>query len=102
MTPLSTSEVKSPSDGWVKRIDAGLVGEAAVDIGAGRRTKEDEVDPQVGIETCAIVGQEVKAGDVILRVFARSDEVANQAADRLQSALEITPQVVNPRELILE
>lgn len=102
MIPLATSEVIAQSDGWVKRIDAGLVGGAAVDIGAGRRTKEDEVDPQVGIETCAIVGQAVKAGEVILRVFARSDEVANQAAGELQSALEISPQVVNPRELILE
>jgi len=42
-----------------------------VDLGAGRRTKEDTVDPTAGIVFERTVGDKVEPGDVIARLYAR-------------------------------
>ena len=42
-------EVLAPGDGFVRAIGAVDVGMAALRLGAGRRTKEDEIDHAVGI-----------------------------------------------------
>ncbi|MHB1337846.1 MAG: thymidine phosphorylase, partial [Bellilinea sp.] len=41
--------INSPMYGWLKAIDAREVGEASVDLGAGRVRKDDTIDPGVGI-----------------------------------------------------
>lgn len=99
---LAVAEVKAKESGWIKRLDAGMVGEAAVEVGAGRRSKEDNIDPQVGIETCVRVGQEVKAGDVLLRIFARNHEIAAATKDMLEPACEISPILVPERPLVMQ
>ena len=40
--------VAAPRSGYLAALDAGLVGRAAVALGAGRTRVEDEVDPAVG------------------------------------------------------
>src|SRR5581483_6584560 len=42
-------DVPSPAGGYVTRLDAIAVGNAAVHLGAGRRTKEDTIDHAVGV-----------------------------------------------------
>lgn len=66
--------------GVVAEIDALTVGLAAMRLGAGRRTKDDDVDHAVGIELKVNVGDQVAAGDPLLTIYARSDEAAHEAA----------------------
>lgn len=54
-------ELTSPRGGYVTRVDARLLGELAVSMGAGRRRAEDPVDPAVGIELLARRGDRVSA-----------------------------------------
>jgi thymidine phosphorylase len=76
-----TVEVKAPSGGFVTAIDALDVGLAAMGLGAGRRTVDESVDPSVGIELTAHVGDEVEEGGVVALVSA-SDEASGRAAAR--------------------
>ena len=78
----------SPRDGFVTRADAYRIGVAAVELGAGRRRVDDDVDPSVGIEVLARVGDEVARGQPVARVHARSVEAAAAAASRIESAYE--------------
>ena len=65
-------EVSAPSDGVVTQLDPLAVGIAALELGAGRRTKSDPIDHSVGVVCRAKRGDEVSAGDVLAEVHART------------------------------
>jgi len=79
----------SPADGFVTRADAYQIGVAAVELGAGRRRLEDEVDPAVGIELLARRGDAVVRGQPVARIHARSETAAAAAVARIGAACEI-------------
>lgn len=58
-------KIKSDKDGVITRIDAKTVGEVSMHLGAGRITKDDKIDPTVGIVLHKKIGDEVKIGDVL-------------------------------------
>ena len=76
-------------DGFVTRLDAGLIGRAAVVLGGGRDKVDDAIDPGVGIMLSATVGDAVSAGDAILRVQYRSDARLQQALPLLTDAVRV-------------
>ena len=79
---------ESPADGFVTRADAYEIGVAAVELGAGRRRIEDEVDPAVGVELFARRGTSVQRGEPIAEVHARTEGAAQAMILRLQAAYE--------------
>ncbi|MGD8496862.1 MAG: thymidine phosphorylase [Gemmatimonadales bacterium] len=84
------AEFEAPRTGRVAALDAREVGLAAVGLGAGRRALGDEIDPAVGFEVLASVGDRVESGQVLARIHARSDDDAAVAAQRLEAALDLT------------
>ncbi|MEO0297361.1 MAG: thymidine phosphorylase, partial [candidate division WOR-3 bacterium] len=60
--------VESEVEGYIKRMDAKLVGEAARILGAGRFKKEDKIDPAAGIILHKKVGSYVKKGGKIYEI----------------------------------
>jgi thymidine phosphorylase len=79
---------ESPADGFVTRADAYEIGVAAVELGAGRRRIEDEVDPAVGLELFARRGDPVTRGQPVVEVHARSADAADRMIGRLRKAYE--------------
>ena len=79
---------ESPADGFVTRADAYEIGVAAVELGAGRRRIEDEVDPAVGVELFARRGMSVQRGEPVAEVHARTEGAAQAMILRLQAAYE--------------
>ena len=84
-----TLSVPSPRDGVVTRLGALAVGNAALELGAGRRTKGDAVDHAVGVLCFAKRGDTVLAGDDLAEVHARDDAAAERAAAAVLAAYEI-------------
>ncbi|MCW0220797.1 MAG: thymidine phosphorylase [Prosthecobacter sp.] len=82
-------EMKAPQSGVLKRLDAGTLGRAVLGLGAGRAKASDPVDPAVGVDQMCKVGQEVRAGDVLLRIHARSQAAAEQAEREIAEGVEI-------------
>lgn len=82
------ADVCAPSDasGYVARIDALDVGRAMVTLGAGRRMKEDTVDPLAGCVLLKRRGEAVAPGDVIARVMASSEVHLEEVVSSLQQA----------------
>ena len=74
-------EVVAPRDGIVTRLRALAVGVAALELGAGRRTKDDSIDHAVGVLCHVKRGQTVRAGQLLADVHARDDDSAARAAD---------------------
>jgi pyrimidine-nucleoside phosphorylase len=83
------SEVRAPHDGIVTHLAALPIGIASLELGGGRRTKDDEIDHAVGVVCSAKRGQTVKAGQVLADVHARDEETAARAVDAVAAAYEI-------------
>jgi pyrimidine-nucleoside phosphorylase len=62
---------RAPRDGVVASVEPRRIGRAIIELGGGRRTIEDQVDPSVGFVIPAKPGDRVKAGEPLASVFAR-------------------------------
>ncbi len=95
-------EIASPRAGFVSAIDAEQIGRASQMIGAGRATKEDAIDPAVGVILEVKTGQRVEAGSVLCRLYYTGEEQLEDAAQVIEDAFRISAQQPEDRELILE
>jgi pyrimidine-nucleoside phosphorylase len=66
--PVATVRVPDDAGEYVADLNALAIGHAAVDLGAGRRTKEDDVDPVAGLSDLKKPGDPVAPGDVLARL----------------------------------
>lgn len=62
-------KLKSNKDGVVTKISALKVGKLAGILGAGRQTKEDNIDYSVGVKLMVHEGEQVKSGDVLALLY---------------------------------
>ncbi len=82
-------EVVAPRSGIVTRLAALPIGIASLELGGGRRAKDDEIDHAVGVVCSAKRGQTVETGQVLADVHARDEESAARAAAAVLDAYEI-------------
>ena len=94
--------VAAPRDGAVSRVGALAVGIAALELGAGRRTKDDPVDHAVGVLCFAKRGDTVLAGDDLAEIHARDDASADAAAAAVLAAYEIADEAPSERGILLD
>jgi len=57
--------IYSTKEGHIVHMDAYKFGKLSLDLGGGRITKEDKIDPKVGIVLNKKIGDDVKQGDVL-------------------------------------
>ncbi len=95
-------EISSPRAGYVSAIDAEYIGLASAMIGAGRDTKEDVIDPAVGVILEVKIGQKVDAGAVLCRLYYTNEEHVEEAAQLVEDAFRISSTAPEERALILE
>ena len=86
--------VVATSAGHVESIDALAVGLASLELGAGRARKEDRIDPAAGLVIEAPVGAQVRVGDPLVTVHARSAELVEKITPRLIAAWRISDREV--------
>ena len=95
-------EVHAPATGYVGRLGAIRIGNAAVHLGAGRRSKEDAVDHAVGVVCRAKRGAHVEQGEVLAVVHARDDASAEIAVGEVLAAYELAREPPKERPVLLE
>ncbi len=95
-------DVRAAEAGWLSGVATESIGHAAGTLGAGRRRKGDEIDPSVGIELTAKLGDEVPAGELIGRVYARSENDAERAERAVRDALRWSREAAAAPELVYE
>ena len=72
--------VPSPQDGTIVKMDAGRIGMAAVQLGAGRHKTSDPINPAVGFSGIRKTGEQVSKGEPLLWIHAASETDADAAA----------------------
>ncbi|PHK49083.1 pyrimidine-nucleoside phosphorylase [Staphylococcus edaphicus] len=78
-------ELPAQSSGYVTEIIANEVGVASMMLGAGRQTKEDDIDLSVGLVLHKKVGDKVNKGDALLTIHSNQVQIDNVKEKLLQS-----------------
>lgn len=81
-------EVPASKDGYITFMEADEIGTAAMLLGAGRATKESEIDLAVGIVLNKKVGDSVKKGDSLATVYSNREDV-QEVMDKLTQFIDI-------------
>jgi pyrimidine-nucleoside phosphorylase len=95
-------EVAFERAGFVAGVSAMGFGRLALDLGAGRRTTDDQIDHAVGIRCWAKRGDSVEAGQPLAEIHARDEEAAERAAEQALSLVTVADEPPPPRPIILE
>ena len=69
--------IYSTKSGVINKIDALKIGKLSLSLGAGRKSKEDNIDYTVGIILNKKVGSIVKEGDLLMTLYVNSDVVVD-------------------------
>jgi pyrimidine-nucleoside phosphorylase len=86
--PGQVVDVRADRDGYVAAIDGRALGLLAMDLGAGRRNRNDVLDLGVGIRVLTQVGQKVTKGERIVKVLATASQLI--LPDLYLSTIELT------------
>ncbi len=84
---LYCREIKAAADGYLAYADAEKIGLAAMQLGAGRQTKDDGIDMLAGIRMCRKVGEPVCADETVAVLYTSDASRLDDAEARFLSAV---------------
>ncbi|GIP60387.1 pyrimidine-nucleoside phosphorylase [Paenibacillus sp. FSL W8-0186] len=88
-------EVPAKKDGVVASIVADEIGTAAMLLGAGRATKESEIDLAVGLMLNKKIGDKVAAGESLVTIHANRENV-EEVIEKIYANITIAEQATAP------
>ena len=95
-------EVKAETDGYIFSVDTEGYGTASLLLGAGRNTKEDEIDFAAGIKLVKKTGDKVKCGDTLAILYTNDEARLAASAKRLLEATFIKSEKPEDTPLIYD
>lgn len=101
-TAKNKMEVFSNKEGYVSKIKAEEVGKAAMIVGAGRATKEDEVDHAVGLKILKKVGDKIEKGEKIAEIYYNDAKNVEDSKNMILDAYVLQNEKVLKPKAILE
>ncbi|HEY6835259.1 MAG TPA: thymidine phosphorylase [Gaiellaceae bacterium] len=95
-------EVAASCAGYVSKLGAVRVGQAALHLGAGRQTKDDAIDHAVGVVCLRKRGDRVADDEPLFEVHARTEDAAAEAAQELESTYEVSDEPPPERSVVID
>lgn len=89
-------------EGYVSKINAQNIGLIAMELGAGRATKESTIDLAVGIVLNKKRGDKVQKGDVIAYVHTNDEQKGKKASEDILNNYVIEPRYENNIPLVYD
>ena len=90
----------APRDGVIARVEPRRIGMGIIELGGGRTTVEDTVDPSVGFVITARPGDVVRAGEPLATVYARDAGGLQLGIRCLRDAITVADEAEPPLPLI--
>ncbi len=94
-----TFELAADEEGYVSEIVADEIGTAAMILGAGRATKESEIDLAVGLMLNKKVGDQVSKGDSLVTIYSNTENV-EEVKKKIREAYTISKDAVEAPPLV--
>ncbi|MCE1229640.1 MAG: thymidine phosphorylase [Firmicutes bacterium] len=98
--PGQIVEIKATQPGHVHAIDGRALGLLGMELGAGRKSKDDVLDLGVGIALLTGVGRELRPGDTAFRIYAKKG--ARIDPEAYLQCLTLAPQPAQAQPWLLE
>jgi thymidine phosphorylase len=99
--PAQYSEsISADKNGYLEKVDNYLIGMSALELGAGRKTKADKIDPAAGIIFKPKIGERIKKGEEIIKIFTNKKEKIDEVKKMISESLTISSKKVKPLKLI--
>ena len=95
LTARYTMELPAKQSGVVSKIVANELGIAAMMLGAGRKTKEDDIDHAVGLKVHKKIGDTVTKGESLLTIYSNDKEISS-VIELLYKNIEIGESAMKP------
>lgn len=95
------TELPATESGYVTYMEADEIGTAAMLLGAGRATKESEIDLAVGIILNKKVGDRVEKGESLATIYANSEDIQD-VINKLHKNIQIEATQQDAPPLIYE
>lgn len=92
--------VTSNESGYVKEIDASLIGQLVFELGAGRKKKTDSIDYSVGYVINKSVGNKVLKGDILGIIYYNKE--VNNMEEKVRNAYKITKSKRRVKNIIIK
>lgn len=94
--------VYATDSGYIKQIDADIVGSIARYLGAGRMSIASEIDNTAGIVLKKKIGDNVSVGEIIAYIHANDEQKAEGAVKNLADAFLYSKKPINVKSRVLE
>ncbi|MEK3991061.1 MULTISPECIES: pyrimidine-nucleoside phosphorylase [Robertmurraya] len=94
-------EVEAKEEGYLAEIIADEMGTAAMLLGAGRATKESEIDLAVGLLLKKKIGDQVQVGESIVTIYSNFEDV-QEVKEKIYNSITITKEKVSAPILVHE
>ncbi|AYA76899.1 pyrimidine-nucleoside phosphorylase [Bacillus sp. Y1] len=94
-------EVEAKEEGYIAEIIADEIGTAAMLLGAGRATKESEIDLAVGLLLKKKIGDQVQVGESIVTIYSNFEDV-QEVKEKIYNSISITKEKVSAPILVHE
>lgn len=88
--PKFREVIKATLAGYLSEVNTYELGMAAIDLGAGRKTKDDKIDPKAGIIFNYKIGDTINKGAVLAELFSDSKSGVDSAKKRIIEAIKIS------------
>ncbi len=98
----SSARCSRRAPAYVHALGALAVGQAALQLGAGRREKDDPIDHAVGVVCVKKRGDAVEAGEPLAEIHAQDEAAADDAAEDVLAAYELADEPPRARSIVLE
>ncbi|HIH2409372.1 TPA: pyrimidine-nucleoside phosphorylase [Enterococcus faecium] len=95
LTARYTMELPAKQSGVVSKIVANELGIAAMMLGAGRKTKEEDIDHAVGLKLHKRIGDTVTKGESLLTIYSNDEEITS-VIELLYKNIEIGESAMKP------
>ncbi len=93
-------ETKSEKAGYIHSMDNREVGMAGVFLGCGRLKMDDVIDPAAGFIFEKKLGEQVKAGEAMVKIFCNDEGKGKETAKRLKGCISISDRKPEAIQLI--
>ena len=94
-------EILSEGDGFISKMDAEKIGLSAMELGAGRKTKEDKIDYTAGILLRKKTGDKIKKGEILATLYTNDTDSIEAAREIFLSAITLSKSPIEKEKLIL-
>ena len=93
-------KITAEKNGYLESVDNYTMGMFALELGAGRKTKEDKIDPTAGIIFKIKIGDYIKKGDVIAELHTSSKQKVKSIEGNFNNILSFNSKPVKKPKLI--